>query len=61
MKFISQQQLIDFFVDKAHLALNDGQIFGKEEGEGYMRLNIGSPRPILEQAMKQLKEAYDAI
>jgi len=48
-------------VDKAHLALNDGQIFGKEEGEGHMRLNIGSPRPILEQAMKQLKEAYDAI
>jgi len=61
MKFTSQKELNDFFVDKAHLALNDGQIFGKEEGEGHMRLNIGSPRPILEQAMKQLKEAYDAI
>lgn len=57
---LSQEVLNDFFVDKAHLALNDGTSFGKE-GEGFMRLNIASPRSILEQAMKQLAEAYKKL
>jgi cystathionine beta-lyase len=52
--------LNDFFVDKAHLALNDGESFG-EEGRGFMRLNVGTPRAVLEQAMKQLAEAYERM
>ena len=47
----------EFFVDKAHLALNDGEMFGKE-GIGFMRLNVASPRCIIEKAMKQLADAY---
>ena len=54
---LSQEALNDFFVDKAHLALNDGVSFG-EEGRGFMRLNVASPRSVIEQAMKQLAEAY---
>ena len=54
---LSQDALNDFFVDKAHLALNNGVAFG-EEGEGFMRLNVASPRSVLEQAMKQLADAY---
>ena len=57
---LSQEALNDFFVDKAHLALNDGSFFGKE-GQGFMRLNVASPRIVLEQAMKQLAEAYKVI
>ena len=30
---LNQQELVDLFVKKAHLALNDGEIFG-EEGVG---------------------------
>lgn len=54
---LTQPELVSFFTDKARLALNNGTIFGTG-GEGYMRLNIGCPRSILEQAMKNLKEAY---
>lgn len=54
---LAQPELVSFFTDKAGLALNDGCIFGPG-GEGYMRLNIGCPRSILEKAMKNLKEAY---
>ena len=54
---LSQEALVDFFVDKAHLALNDGTSFG-QEGTGFMRLNVASSRSVLEQAMKQLAEAY---
>ena len=57
---LPQDKLVDFFVDKAHLALNDGSMFGKE-GTGFMRLNIGCPRKTLEQAMSQLKIAYDNL
>lgn len=57
---LSQEALVDFFVDKAHLALNDGVAFGKE-GEGFMRLNVASPRCVIEQAMKQLAEAYAGL
>ena len=54
----NQEELVDFFVDKAHLALNDGSMFGKE-GTGFMRMNAGCPRSILEQALTQLQEAYN--
>lgn len=46
-----------FFVDKARLGLNDGETFGKEV-VGFMRMNVATSRVILEQAMKQLEEAY---
>ena len=54
---LPQKELAEFFVDGARLALNDGSIFGKE-GEGFMRLNAGCPRSILERALNQLEAAY---
>jgi len=54
---LTPEELNRFFVEKAHLALNEGAMFGKP-GEGFMRLNVASPRSVIEQAMKQLKEAY---
>lgn len=58
--FSSQRELDDLFVQKAKLALNSGTLFGSE-GEGFMRLNIATPRTILEKAMNQLKEAHRAL
>lgn len=57
---LRQPELIDFFVDKAHLALNDGAIFGKE-GVGFMRMNVACPRSILERALEQLRDAYNEL
>ena len=53
---LNHEQLIDLFVNKAHLALNDGEMFGKG-GEGFMRMNVGTPRSILKKALDQLREA----
>ena len=53
---LSQEALVSLFIDKAHLALNDGSMFGVE-GEGFMRLNVGCPRAVLAQALKQLADA----
>lgn len=53
---LSHKGLIDLFEGRAHLALNDGAMFGKE-GNGFMRLNVGMPRAIVRQALEQLKKA----
>ena len=55
---LSQEALLDLFIDKAHLALNDGEMFG-QEGRGFMRLNVASPRVVIGQAMQQLKESLE--
>ena len=52
---LSHDQLVELFVDKAKLALNSGAAFGPG-GEGFMRLNVGSSRELLEKAYTQLKE-----
>lgn len=57
---LSQEELNRLFVEDAHLALNEGTMFGKE-GEGFMRLNVACPRAVLEQALKQLDRAVAAI
>lgn len=51
--------LVRLFVDKAHLALNDGAMFGKG-GEGFMRLNVASPRKVLCHALERLEAALAA-
>ncbi|MBN2659929.1 MAG: cystathionine beta-lyase, partial [Tannerellaceae bacterium] len=55
---LSQSELVKLFRDKAGLALNDGTIFGKE-GEGFMRLNIGCPRSVIEESLNRLKKAVE--
>lgn len=57
---LDHEQLIHLFVDKARLALNDGEIFGPG-GQGFMRLNVGSPRAVLQQGLEQLRTAVRGI
>jgi cystathionine beta-lyase len=52
---LRQSELVSLFVDKAHLALNDGEMFGPGGG-GFMRLNAGCSRIVLKQALEQLKQ-----
>ncbi len=59
---LSHDELVDLFVNKAHLALNDGAMFfgkpkpGNDLG-GFMRLNVGTPKSVLKTALEQLKTA----
>ena len=57
---LSQKEIVALCTDKAHLALNDGVIYG-EEGKGYMRINLACPRSVVKQALIQLKEAVRSI
>ncbi|MCF2580775.1 MalY/PatB family protein [Bacteroides caecigallinarum] len=57
---LNHEELNSFFVDKAGLALNDGEMFGRE-GAGFMRMNVGTQRSVVELAMNQLAEAYKTL
>lgn len=46
----------EFFLEKARVAVNDGATFGNG-GEGFVRLNFGCPRSMLEEALQRMKKA----
>jgi len=53
---LDQEKLVSLFIEDAGLALNDGAMFG-QGGEGFMRMNIGTPRANIQQAMENLHKA----
>ncbi len=57
---LNHDELNDFFVDKAHLALNDGEMFGAG-GAGFMRMNVAVPRSVLREALDNLLQAYNSL
>ena len=57
---MDNEQLRSFMIEKAGLGLNEGYTFGRSLS-GYMRLNAACPRSVLEQAMKQLKDAVETL
>ncbi len=56
---MSDRQLKDFFVHHARVGMNPGTVFG-EGGSGFMRLNIGSPRRVIADALRRIANALDA-
>ncbi len=46
----------EFFLQQARVALNDGATFG-QGGEGFVRLNFGCPRSILNEALDRMRQA----
>lgn len=57
---LTSEKLAEFFIKKAKLGLNEGVSFG-QAGEGFMRLNIGTSKEVLQQAMQQLLCAYEEM
>lgn len=53
---LDHDSLISLFIEKADLALNDGEMFNPG-GQGFMRLNIGCPRETIKTALLRLEQA----
>ncbi len=51
-------ELKDFFIGKAGVGMNEGIQFGTG-GEGFMRMNVACPTSTVENAMNQIKKAFD--
>ena len=48
-----------FFVEQAKVGMNPGPVFGSG-GSGFMRMNIGTPRVVIETALKLIMAALEA-
>ncbi len=57
---LSHAELVDFMVNRARLAMNDGAMFGKQ-GEQFMRMNVGLSRSVLQSALQQLSTAIATL
>lgn len=53
---LTESQREDLIVNKAHLWLDSGAMFGPD-GEGFERINIACPRAVLQKALEQLEKA----
>ncbi|MCH5337870.1 MAG: pyridoxal phosphate-dependent aminotransferase [Acetatifactor sp.] len=53
---LTESQREDLIVNKAHLWLDSGAMFGSD-GEGFERINIACPRAVLQKALEQLEKA----
>lgn len=57
---LCHEALVDMVVNRAHLALNDGEMFGAE-GHGFMRVNVATPRCCLLKALERLEAAVNSL
>ncbi len=49
-----------FFLKHARVALNDGRHFG-QGGEGFVRLNFGCPRSVLQEGLERMARAMESF
>ncbi|WP_347838977.1 PatB family C-S lyase [uncultured Draconibacterium sp.] len=54
---MKNEALSKFATEKAKVALNDGGRFGIG-GDGWLRINIGCPRSVLQEALERLEKAF---
>ena len=57
---MNDSELLKFTVEKAKVGLNNGGKFGTG-GNGWLRLNIGCPRSILEEGLQRLEKAFSKL
>ncbi len=55
---LDHDALNNLFVNGARLALNDGEMFG-QGGQGFMRMNVATPRSVLAEALERLATAVE--
>jgi len=57
---LSESELVRFFNQEARVGLNRGGMFGTP-GKGWMRLNFGTPRAILDVGLERISTALEAF
>ena len=55
---IYEDGLEELMQKKAKVALDEGYIFG-EEGRGFERINVASPRSVIEECMNRIRTAVE--
>ena len=53
---LPQEELMDLFIKRAKVIPNNGASYGPG-GEGFVRLNIGCPASVLDEALSRIRQA----
>jgi cystathionine beta-lyase len=53
-----QDKLNSLLINEAGLGLNNGTLFGEDAGKGFMRMNVGSSRLVIQKALENMKRAF---
>ena len=57
---LNNMALRSFMREKAKVGFDDGFLFGAG-GDGFQRMNIACPRPILEEALRRIETAVNSL
>lgn len=57
---ITEEELEKWFLEKANVSVYMGSVFGNQ-GRGFIRLNIASPRTMLKEAYERMAAVYSEI
>ncbi|MFP4024233.1 MAG: MalY/PatB family protein [Thiohalospira sp.] len=57
---LKNKDLKDFMINDAGLGFNDGRMFGTG-GDGFMRMNVASPKQAIKIALNKLREAVNKL
>lgn len=57
---LTEEEMEKWFIERANVSVYMGSVFG-EEGKGYIRLNLASPRAVLAEALARMSAAYAAV
>ncbi|WP_061994713.1 MalY/PatB family protein [Clostridium sp. ATCC 25772] len=57
---MSNDELNKFFINKCKVGLNNGKMFG-HAGEQFQRMNIGTSRKIIEEALNRIENAINSL
>lgn len=57
---ITEEELEKWFLEKANVSVYMGSVFG-EAGRGFIRLNIASPRAMLQEAYDRMANVYSEL
>ena len=57
---IPDEEIHDRIYNKANVVLEDGKLFG-QEGELYQRICVPSPRPVIQEALERIADAFEDL
>ncbi len=57
---IGEEHLDRFFLEKAHIHLDDGEENFGREGRGFVRINFAVTNAVLKEALERMKHAFEA-
>ena len=55
---LSADSLAQKIMERAHVKVNSGTLYGSISGEGYLRINLACPRSLLEEALRRIGEHF---